>query len=164
MYPREIELLEEIFSYLTAVTTSPQPSNPPALLTAAHIESIIAILERWPPSQRFPLIDLSRLVFGFCPKGPFDVAGIKAKFLYALFVATGWASQEGPSPSPIGKVKETNTNLLLKALANAVGEWNGGAKEVEVEWLSKVVEIVGRVPYSRLVKAQKVAFATVLFK
>jgi len=109
------------------------------------------------------LIDLSRLVFGFCPKGPFDVAGLKARFLEALFVSTGWDSQEGVSPGPVGKVKETNTNLLLKALANAVGEWDGGPKEIEVEWLNKIVEILGKVPYSQLVKAQKVAFATVLF-
>jgi phospholipase A-2-activating protein len=163
MYPQEIEFLEEIFTYLTIVTTAPPASKPPASLTAAHVEAIIAILERWPPSQRFPLIDLSRLVFGFCPKDPFDVAGLKAKFLDAIFVATGWASQESFA-GPIGKVKETNTTLLLKALANAVGEWDGGAKEVEVEWLSKVVGIVGKVPYDRLVKTQKVTFATVLFK
>lgn len=162
MYPREIEFLEEIFTYLTVVTSSP-PSEPTASLRAAHIEAIIAILERWPPSQRFPLIDLSRLVFGFCPKNPFDVAGLKAKFLDALFVATGWSNQES-SASPIGKVKETNTTLLLKALANAVGEWDGGANEIEVEWLSKVVEIIGKIPYNRLVKAQKVTFATVMFK
>lgn len=162
MYPKEVTLLEEIFTYLTAATTA-QPSKPPVPLTPAHIEAIIAILERWPPSQRFPLIDLSRLVFAFCPKSPFDVAGLKAKFLVALFVAAEWDGQKGSSAIPPGKVKETNTTLVLKALANAVGDWNGGAEEVEAEWLSKVVENVGKVPYGRLVKAQKVAFATVLF-
>jgi phospholipase A-2-activating protein len=164
MYPKEVTLLEEIFMYLTAATTSPPPSKTPAPLAPAHIEAIIAIIERWPSSQRFPLIDLSRLIFAFCPKSPFDVVGLKAKFLDALFVAAEWDGQEGLSAGPMGKVKETNTTLVLKALANAVGELDVGAEEVEVEWLSRVLKNIKKVPYGLLVKAQKVAYATVLFK
>jgi phospholipase A-2-activating protein len=160
MYPQEITLFEEIFTYLSTVSTSSPPSKAPAKLNPAHIEAIISILERWPSSQRFPLIDLSRLIFAFCPESPFHVSGLKAKFLDALFVAAEWDGQEGSS----AKVKETNTTLVLKALANAVGERDGASEEVEAEWLSNVVEHVGKIPYDRLVKAQKVAFATVLFK
>jgi phospholipase A-2-activating protein len=160
MYPQEVTLFEEIFTYLTTVAASSPPSKAPSRLSPAHIEAIISILERWPSSQRFPLIDLSRLIFAFCPESPFDVPGLKAKFLDALFVAAEWEGQEGSSV----KVKETNTTLVLKALANAVGERDGGSKEVEAEWLGNVVENVGKIPHDRLVKAQKVAFATVLFK
>lgn len=163
MYPNETMLLEDIFTYLGAVS-GPPASKSLAPPTPAHIEAIISILERWPSSQRFPLIDLSRLVFAFCPKSPFDVPGLKTKFLDSLFVAAEWGGREGSSEIPMGKVRETNTTLVLKALANAVGEWNGGSEEIEVQLLSKVVEDVGKMPYTRLVKSQKVAFATVLFK
>ncbi len=83
-------------------------------------------------------------------------------------MAAEWegSGKERQQPSsPIGKVKETNTTLMLKALANAVGdEGSGEAEKVELKWLRKVIEGVGRILYGTLVKAQKVAFATVLFK
>ena len=120
MYPKETTLLEEIFTYLVAASGSPPASKPFAPLTPAHIEAIMAILERWPSSQRFPLIDLSRLVFAFCPKSPFDVPGLKAKFIDALFVAAEWGGREASSEIPMGRVRDTKT-LVLKALANAIG-------------------------------------------
>ena len=157
MYPQEVALLEEIFTYLTVSTTT----TPPPLLTVAHIEAIMSILERWPTSQRFPLIDLSRLVLAFCPKAPFDTPGLKVSFIEALFASVGWGdgAQAEEAAGIVGKVKETNTTLMLKALANAVGEGVGGNEEAK-----KILELIGRVPYRSLVKAQKVAFATVLFK
>jgi len=158
MYPQEVALLEEIFTYLTVSTPTP-----PSSLTVAHIEAIMSILERWPTSQRFPLIDLSRLVLAFCPKAPFDTPGLKVSFIEALFASAGWSDGAQEAASMVGKVKETNTTLVLKALANAVGEGEGG-NEAVVMWVRKILEFIGRVPYRLLVKAQKVAFATVLFK
>lgn len=156
MYPQEVALLEEIFTYLTVSTTA-TPSSP---LTVAHIEAIISILERWPTSQRFPLIDLSRLVLAFCPTAPFDTPGLKVSFVEALFKSAGWSDGGQAEAVGIGgKVKETNTTLMLKSLANAVGEGVGGSEEAK-----RILELIGRVPYRSLVKAQKVAFATVLFK
>jgi len=116
------------------------------------------------------VIDLSRLVFAFCTKAPFDLQdGLKEKFLDELFVAADWegsGKQRQQPSSPIGKVKETNTTLVLKALANAVADEGSGEgeKKLEVKLLRKAIEGVGRIPYGTLVKAQKVAFATVLFK
>lgn len=53
MYPEELEIVEEAFTYLSQVTSTPsQPSLPP--LGGTHAEAIIQILERWPASQRFP--------------------------------------------------------------------------------------------------------------
>ena len=53
MYPEEVNRIDETFDYLSSVTASP-PRTPSSSLTAAHVESIIQILERWPSSQRFP--------------------------------------------------------------------------------------------------------------
>jgi hypothetical protein len=53
MYPDEIKYLEEAFAYLNLITSTP-PSNPPETLKHAHVDAIISVLERWPPSQRFP--------------------------------------------------------------------------------------------------------------
>ncbi|KAF9532143.1 phospholipase A-2-activating protein [Crepidotus variabilis] len=154
MYPEEATLVEEIFTYLTQVTSTPDktPSGP---LTAAHIDAISAILERWPLSQRFPIIDLSRLVLGFCPETFQASPGLKDRFTEALFRGAElivWTSA-------MNKVKETNTTLALKAVANAFND----KENSEISWLTKVVGSLGQVPYGLLTKAQKVALASVLF-
>lgn len=169
MYPQEVTLLEETFAYISAASAT-SPSKAPSSLSRAHIEAIISILERWPSSQRFPLIDLSRLVFAFCTKTPFDVqGGLKENFLDELFVAAEWGGSEDQTQrtsSPTGKVKETNTTLMLKALANAVGQDESGKakKKAEQNLLRKAMEGIGSIAYGTLVKTQKVAYATVLFK
>lgn len=53
MYPADAELLEEAFAYLTeAIASSSTIKAKP--LSKVHLETIIQILERWPPSSRFP--------------------------------------------------------------------------------------------------------------
>lgn len=53
MYPDEINLIDEAFTYLThALAVPPTPS--PVALSVSHSEAIMQILERWPLSQRFP--------------------------------------------------------------------------------------------------------------
>jgi len=53
MYPDEISALDEAFAYLSQVTGA-ATRRPATSLTAIHVEAIIQILDRWPPSQRFP--------------------------------------------------------------------------------------------------------------
>ena len=53
MYPQELNLIEETFTYLTQVVS--HPTEPPSKkLTSSHIDAIIQLLERWPQSQLFP--------------------------------------------------------------------------------------------------------------
>lgn len=53
MYPEEATALEEIFSHLTPLLSTP-PRRPAAPLSERHVDAIIQILGRWPISQRFP--------------------------------------------------------------------------------------------------------------
>ncbi|KAF8809106.1 PFU-domain-containing protein, partial [Phlegmacium glaucopus] len=154
MYPNEIAVVDEIFAYLSQITASPvrQPSKS---LTHVHVEAIIQILDRWPSSQRFPIIDLSRLLVGFCPDA-FGVPGLRAKFTEALFNASEWSAGW---TSPLSKARETNILLLLRTIANAFQEEGG----TDAEWLGLIVETIGQAPYAALNKAQRVALATVLF-
>ena len=53
MYPQELNLIEETFTYLTQAVS--HPLDPPSKkLTHTHIDAIIQLLERWPQSQLFP--------------------------------------------------------------------------------------------------------------
>ncbi|KDR73567.1 hypothetical protein GALMADRAFT_72349 [Galerina marginata CBS 339.88] len=168
MYPDEINTLSETFLYLTQISSTP-PIRPTNKLTSAHVEAIISILERWPSSQRFPVIDLSRLLVGFCPEAfgsssPLspDSDLLRERFVDALFKAAEWDAGWVP---PLPKARETNMLLVLRTLANAFEEKGdvdmdaaGGGR-----WLEKVLEALGQVPYTVLNKTQRVAFATVLF-
>ncbi|KAF8163523.1 phospholipase A-2-activating protein [Crassisporium funariophilum] len=154
MYPDEINLLDEAFAYLSQVTVS--PARPPSnSLTHVHVEAIIQILERWPSSQRFPVIDLSRLLIGFCPDA-FSAPDLRDKFSEALFKASEWST---PWTLPLSKARETNMLLLLRTLANAFQE--DGI--TDAGWLARVLETLGQAPYTALTKTQRVALATVLF-
>jgi len=154
MYPNETVVVEEIFLYLSQITASPTqlPSKP---LTHVHVEAIIQILDRWPSSQRFPIIDLSRLIVGFCPDA-YAAPGLREKFTDALFNASEWSAAW---TSPLSKARGTNILLLLRTIANAFQEERG----IDAGWLGKVVETIGQAPYTLLNRAQRVALATVLF-
>ncbi|KAF9469300.1 phospholipase A-2-activating protein [Collybia nuda] len=154
MYPEETKAVDESFSYLFDVTSSP-PRTPSDVLTAVHVEAIIQILERWPSSQRFPVIDLSRLLTGFCPEA-FNNSDLKGRFFEALFKASEWDISWNP---PLSKPRETNILLLFRTLANVFQE----KTLFEGTWVEKVFEALGQVPYASLNKTQRVALATILF-
>ncbi|PPQ99219.1 hypothetical protein CVT24_009238 [Panaeolus cyanescens] len=154
MYPDEHNLLDDVFNYLSQVTATP-PQTSSSTLTSSHVEAIISILDRWPSSQRFPVIDLSRLVIGFCP-ATVNLPGVKDKLFEALFKASEWSSSWTP---PINKARETNTLLLLRSLANVFSE----DSSTDDEWLAKVLETLLQVPYTSLNKTQRVALATAVF-
>jgi phospholipase A-2-activating protein len=118
----------------------------------SHVEAITQVLERWPSSQRFPVIDLSRLVIGFSP----DAYGARRKLLDALFVAAEW---DLPWEAPLPKPRETNILLTLKALANVFQA--GVTLGDELGWILSRLE---KAPYEVLGKTQWSAYASVLFK
>ncbi|KAF5330954.1 hypothetical protein D9619_005411 [Psilocybe cf. subviscida] len=154
MYPDEIKSAEEIFEYLASVATTP-PQTPQAHITHTHVEAIISILERWPTSQRFPLVDLSRLVVGYSPDA-FNTAGTLDRFADALFTAAEWSSSWATA---LPKARETNTLLLLRTLANAFRD----DSPTDMAWLGRVLETLAQAPYTVLNKTQRVALATILF-
>jgi phospholipase A-2-activating protein len=154
MYPEEAASIDEAFTYLTEVTATP-PRSPTTLLNSTHVETLIQVLDRWPLSQRFPVIDLSRLLTGFCPEA-FETPGLTQRFLDSLFKASDWDSSWA---LPLSKPRETNILLLFRTLANMFQEKvspNG-------VWVSKVFEALNAAPYASLNKAQRVALATILF-
>jgi phospholipase A-2-activating protein len=132
MYPDDRESFNAIFANLSKLTATPsiQPTEP---LNAAHVEHVIGVLERWPASQRFPVLDLSRLLLGYCLDA-FATPGTKEKFIQALFTASEWNT---PWSSPLPKHRETNMLLLLRSLANAFQE----GSTIDGEWLNKVSRI-----------------------
>ncbi|TFK42378.1 WD40-repeat-containing domain protein [Crucibulum laeve] len=154
MYPDEISAIDEAFNYLSQITATP-PRHPSNSLSSAHVDAIIQILDRWPPSQRFPVIDLSRLLVGFCPDA-FNAQDVKNRFLEALFKAGEWTT---PWTLPLSKPRETNILLLLRTLANAFQE----GTPIDGTWVAQAFEALSQVPYTSLNKTQRVALATVLF-
>ncbi|KII89092.1 hypothetical protein PLICRDRAFT_40733 [Plicaturopsis crispa FD-325 SS-3] len=153
--PEERQIVDETFKYLAQAVASPAAA-PPSPIGSAHLNAIVQILERWPAAQRFPVIDLSRLVIGYCPNA-FPAAGVREQFLGALFKAAEWSA---PWSVPVNKSRETNVLLLFRALSNAFLE---GAPVGEGAWVKQVLESLGDAPYELLNKTQRVALATVLF-
>ena len=145
--------MEETFASLSELTAT--PAKTPAITPSApHIEAIIQILDRWPSSQCFPVIDLSRLLTGFCPTA-FDTPELTQRFLDALLKAAEWSAPWSP---PLTKARETNILLLLRTLSNMFQEnvSFGGA------CIAKVFEALDTASYTALNKAQRVALATLL--
>ncbi|KAF8623553.1 hypothetical protein AX15_006324 [Amanita polypyramis BW_CC] len=149
MYPEEINAFGDIFTHLSLLTATP-PQKPAQSLTSAHAEAVIRVLERWPTSQRFPVIDLARLLAGYCP-GIFQNNDFREHFYITLLKAAEWTS---PWDSALSKARETNTLLVLRTIVNALQ----GVK-VDEPWLRQI----SQVQYSSLGKNQRVALASILF-
>jgi len=122
-------------------------------LTSAHVETVVQMLNRWPASQRFPVIDLARLLSGFCA----DLID-NSTFFDALFRAAELSIDNGTSSS--SKAKETNVLLVLRTVANAFRE---GTKIGDGVWVDKIFGILGGPPYEKFTKGQRLALSTVLF-
>ncbi|KAF5380915.1 hypothetical protein D9615_004162 [Tricholomella constricta] len=154
MYPEEISTIDEAFAFLSEVTATSSHRSTTSL-SATHVEAIIHVLERWPPSQRFPVIDLSRLLTGFSPEA-FNAPGLKERFFEALFKASEWDASWSP---PLPKPRETNILLLFRTLANVFQD----KTSLDGTWSNKVFEALSQAPYASLNKTQRVALATILF-
>ncbi|KAG1759979.1 WD40-repeat-containing domain protein [Suillus occidentalis] len=157
MYPEELATIEEAFTYLSQVTsTTPQRSLPP--LGGSHADAIIQILERWPASQRFPMMDLSRLVAAYCADASAAPGG-RERFFASLFKASDWTEVRSHGKA-MSKAQETNILLLFRTIANCFQE---GTPVDEGRWVAQVFEALSDAPYALLTKAQRVALATILF-
>ncbi|OSD08506.1 phospholipase A-2-activating protein [Trametes coccinea BRFM310] len=155
MYPQELNLIDETFTYLAQAVS--HPLDPPSKkLTSNHIDAIIQLLERWPQSQIFPLMDLSRLVLAFCPTAYADPA-LRSRFFAALFHGASWNE---PWSSPLPKQRETNTLFLLRSLANV---FQDGTTLKDGAWVQEVLKTLGEVPYTVLTNSLRVSLATILF-
>ncbi|KAF8350535.1 phospholipase A-2-activating protein [Amanita rubescens] len=153
MYPEEINAFDDIFAYLTFLT-SPSAQKPAQPLASAHAEAIMSVLERWPVSQLFPVIDLARLLTGYCPEMLQNFA-LRERFYHTLLKTAEWFSPWHP---PLTKIKETNILLALRAMVNALQE---GVKSNE-PWLGQILQ-TSHIWYSSMSKAQRVALASLLF-
>lgn len=140
MYPEEQALIEEVFTFLSQITsnpTSPTSTTP----SAPHIEVMVSILDRWPAAQRFPgewwhleefefefiyidiltvVMDLGRLVVAHCANAP-AASGNREKFFDCLFNASDWSSIVSRG-IPMLKPQETNVLLLLRTITNCFQE------------------------------------------
>ncbi|KAH9901463.1 phospholipase A-2-activating protein [Cubamyces lactineus] len=155
MYPQELNLIDETFTYLAQAVS--HPLDPPSKkLTSNHIDAIIQLLERWPQSQIFPLMDLSRLVLAFCPTAYADPA-LRSRFFAALFKGASWNE---PWSSPLPKQRETNTLFLLRSLANV---FQDGTTLKDGAWVQEVLNTLGEVPYTVLTNSLRVSLTTILF-
>ncbi|EJF66161.1 phospholipase A-2-activating protein [Dichomitus squalens LYAD-421 SS1] len=155
MYPQELNLIEETFAYLAQAVS--HPLDPPSKkLTHNHIDAIIQLLERWPQSQLFPLMDLSRLVLAFCPTAYADAA-LRARFVAALFGGAQWSD---PWVSPLPKPRETNLLFLFRSLANI---FQDGVVLGDGVWVQETLDKIGGAPYMVLTNSLRVSLATNLF-
>ncbi|KAL0067083.1 WD repeat protein Lub1 [Marasmius tenuissimus] len=154
MYPEETSTIDDVFAYLAHVINNPS-SSPPSPPTTASVETILQILDRWPRDQRFPVIDLSRLLAGQCPSA-FDTPGTKTRFLETLCKAAEWNTPWAP---PIPKVRQTNSYLMLRALANIVQD----ASVVDGAFLGELFVVLEQAPYEMLSLQQRQTLATILF-
>ncbi|PFH54172.1 hypothetical protein AMATHDRAFT_72694 [Amanita thiersii Skay4041] len=154
MYPEEIHAFDDAFAQLSLLTATPsqKPAQP---LSAVHIEAVMQVLERWPASPRFPVIDLTRLLTGYCPD-VFQTPGLRERFLDSLFRAAEWTS---PWDAPLSKPRATNVLLSLRTLANAFQEGTKG----DESWITQVFSKLVAVNYAVLGKIQRLALASLLF-
>lgn len=93
------------------------------------------MLERWPLSSRFPVVDLSRLVIGFSPS---DVYGVRGKLLEVLFKSADW--DESWETGNMSKPRETNVMLALKALAN-IFRTGAQIQDDQLTWVSPYISL-----------------------
>jgi len=147
MYPDEIGYLEDAFTFLAQSTTGKSST---VSLTSAHVETVVQILDRWPASQRFPVIDLARLLSGFCP----DLID-NGIFFDAMFRAAELSIYTSASSS--SKAKETNALLVLRTVANTLQEGT------DISWVEKIFGILNSAPYEKFTKGQRLALSSILF-
>lgn len=157
MYPEELVIIEEAFNYLSQVTSTTSRSSLTPL-GGSHIDAIIQILERWPASQRFPVIDLGRLVAAYCADASAVPDG-RERFFACLFKASDWTEVQSRGKA-MSKAQETNILLLFRTVANCFQE---GTPVDDGQWVAQVFEALSHTPYALLTKVQRVALATILF-
>ncbi|CCO26384.1 Ubiquitin homeostasis protein lub1 [Rhizoctonia solani AG-1 IB] len=159
--PLEFKLFNRSFTLMNTKAHSPPkvPVETSAELSQKDIDIIADVLARWPSLQRFPVVDLIRLLIAYSPN-TFEAPQTSQKVIDALFEASEWKSE--PWPSPLPKHRETNVLLTLRALSNLFQV--GPHKIVGTgPWVPGLFQTLAAGPYSVLTKTQKVALATIAF-
>ncbi|KAF8584089.1 PFU-domain-containing protein [Ramaria rubella] len=153
---QEMWIVDQAFDYLSHALGSSR-FKPSTDLTNSHVDVITQVIERWPVSQRFPVIDLARLIAAFAPTAYQD-PGQGLTFLNALLDAAEWSE---PWTAPLGKSRETNGLLALRGIANAIqaSESDGPI----LDWVKPIFARLLDVPYTSFTKPQRIVLATIAF-
>lgn len=155
MYPEELGMIEEVFTYLSQASSQ---SSPTTTLTRAHVETVTRILDRWPMSQRFPVLDVCRLIMAYPLHAPLTPSS-REKLFDSLFKACDWTAVI-TGEKAMTKSQETNVLLLFRTIANSLQE---ETPENGALWITQVFTTLARAPQLLLTKAHKVALASILF-
>ncbi|KAG8917594.1 hypothetical protein FRC01_002351 [Tulasnella sp. 417] len=159
----ELGVVERVFSFLQKVSGSVEPSKSTSELTWPDFDAVLQILTRWPEGQRFPLIDLVRLLLFFAPLPAGAPPNAPSAILEALLEASNWNEVSNVSgEQPMSKSWETNVLLVLRAFANCLQVWTDGTTYGAGNWIESLVPALNALPYERLNKAQRLAYATLL--
>ena len=105
------------------------------------------------------VIDLARLISGFCPSS-YSSPDVAGPFFAAILKAAEWESEW---ETPLPKHRETNVLLALRALANAFQE-DTTLSDADCDWVAAVLMELSGAPYGTLAKNHRVALATLLYK
>ncbi|KDN51076.1 hypothetical protein RSAG8_00705, partial [Rhizoctonia solani AG-8 WAC10335] len=167
--PLEFKLFNRSFALMKAKAHSPPqvPVETSAELSQKDIDIIADVLARWPSLQRFPVVDLLRLLIAYSPN-TFEAPQTSQKLIDALFEASEW---KDPWPSPLPKHRETNILLTLRALSNlfqvsphkVVGTVSPHKVVGTGPWVPGLFTTLATGPYHVLTNTQKVALATIAF-
>ncbi|KAG8808560.1 hypothetical protein FRC19_005834 [Serendipita sp. 401] len=147
LQPEEGALFTEIFGAISTNNTSS--------LSAQHITTIATVIQRWPTTQVFPVIDLLRLVLG---SNPAAFKGVKDKeaVIASLFRA---AERDQPWDNPLSKPRETNLLLVTRSIANMFQAQSG---LVPASWTSTVFAELSAIPSTVWTKNTLLALSTLL--
>jgi phospholipase A-2-activating protein len=147
---KEKRRLDDLAIFLTAAVEG-RSTNNVVQPGSVHVDAITSVLSRWPLEQRWPLIDLGRLVAGLAPTA-FSMTP-RGAFVASLARAADWS---GPW-SGITPQRATNIGLVLRAASNAMIGGSGADA-------TEVLAVLDPVPYINLNKASRLVYATLLFK
>ncbi|KAI6109670.1 WD40-repeat-containing domain protein [Pisolithus sp. B1] len=155
MYPEELAMIEEAFTYLARASSQ---SSPATALTWAHAETVTQILDRWPMPQRFPVLDLCRLIMAYPLNAPLTSSS-REKLFDSLFRACDWTSVISGGKA-MTKTQETNVLLLFRTIANSLQEESSAS---DARWITQVFTALTQAAQLALTKTQRVALASILF-
>ncbi|KAG8835227.1 hypothetical protein FRC17_004789 [Serendipita sp. 399] len=149
LQPEEGALFAEIIGALSTNNTN--------ALTAQHITTISSVIQRWPTTQVFPVIDLLRLLLA---SNPVAFKGVKDKetILNILWRAV---ERDQPWESPLSKTRETNLLLTIRSIANMLQSQSGS---VPAPWTSSVFSELSAIPPTVWTKNTLLALSTLLLK
>ncbi|KAG8737727.1 hypothetical protein FRC12_017041 [Ceratobasidium sp. 428] len=160
--PLEFKLFNRSFTLMKSKADAPPvaPADSGAELSQKDVDIITDVLARWPSLQRFPVVDLIRLLIAYSPV-TFESPATSQKLIDALFEASEWKST--PWPDPLPKHRETNVLLTLRALSNLFQVSSKWTITGTGPWVPGLFKTLAEGPYEVLTKTQRVALATIAF-